>query len=379
MSKKHTPTKSHAGAKYKDNYARRKVLCGRVVDFEFTSGDNFSLEQWFSALGWKEYFLINVPYYVELVKEFYSNLLNVSGDYEYLEIKSKVSKTVIKFDDKLLGEILSVPADGSKFFETMKWPEDPELVLEDCLKVFYPNENVFGGMAKPTNLLSAEHRLLHHIVATHVLPTSGGHEKMSYQDLYIMWHVVSGKPLNLPNLIMKNMLRAYSKIDGALPYGMVITKIFAHFGIFPGNEFHSRIDVGDVYNASSLKKMSWKRVFEAGKGNVWLPKEGGRKRRVEEENVEEQSEPQRPRTTPASKQATSSYSLSLETVLAEIKELKTKINKLDIKMDNLRGELFDDQRRRHRRIEKKLVAKGVIEADDISESEEEEEEGSQEQ
>ncbi|GAV91425.1 hypothetical protein CFOL_v3_34820 [Cephalotus follicularis] len=189
-------------------------------------------------------------------------------------------------------------------------------------------------MAKPANLLSVEHRLLHRIVATHVLPTSGGHEKMSYEDLYIMWHVVSRKPLNLPNLIMKNMLRASSKIDGALPYGMVITKIFAHFGILPRNEIPSRTDAGDVYNASSLKRMGWKRVFEAGKVNVWLPKEGGRKRRVEEENVEEQSEPQRPRTTLASKQASISYSLSLETVLAEIKELKTKINKLDIKMDN---------------------------------------------
>ncbi|GAV81375.1 hypothetical protein CFOL_v3_24832 [Cephalotus follicularis] len=194
---------------------------------------------------------------------------------------------------------------------------------------------------------------------------------MSYQDLYIVWHVVSGKPLNLPNLVMKNMLRASLKIDGALPYGMVITKIFSHFGIFPRNENPSRIDVGDVYNASSLKSMGWKRVYEADKGNVWLPKEGERKRRVEEENVEEQSEPQRQRTTPASKQASSSYSLSLEIVLAEIKELKTKMNKLDIEMDNLRGEvfdLFDDQRRKHRRLEKKFVAKGVIEADDISES-----------
>ncbi|GAV72049.1 hypothetical protein CFOL_v3_15538 [Cephalotus follicularis] len=381
MPKKHTPTKSHAGAKYKDSYARKKVLCGSVVDFEFTSGDNFPLEQWFSTLGWKEYFSINVPYYIELVKEFYSNLLNVGGDCDNLGIKSKVSKSVIKFDGKLLGGILSVPADGSKFFETKKWPEDPELVLEDCLRVFYLNENLFGGMAKPTNVLSAEHRLLHHIVSTHVLPTSGGHEKMSYQDLYVMWHVVARKPLNLPYLIMKNMLRASSRIDGALPYGMVITKIFPQFGFFPANEIPSRIDVGDIYNASSLKRMGWERVYEADKGNVWLPKEVERKRRVEEVNVEEQSEPQRQRTTPTYKQASSSYSLSLGIVLAEIKELKTKMNKLDIKMDNLRGEVFDlfyDQRRRHRRLEKKLVAKGVIEADDISESEKEEE-GSQEQ
>ncbi|GAV84309.1 hypothetical protein CFOL_v3_27753 [Cephalotus follicularis] len=178
---------------------------------------------------------------------------------------------------------------------------------------------------------------------------------MSYQDLYIICHVVTGKPLNLPHLISKNMLRASSKVEGALPYGMVITKIIAHFGVLPENEVPSRIDVGDVYNASSLKRMGCQRAHEAGKGNVWLPKEGGRKRRIEEENVEEQGEPQRPRTTlaPQHQASSSSCNLSLESVLAEIKKLNTKMDKMDIKMDNLRGDvldLFDDQIRRHRRL-----------------------------
>ncbi|GAV74750.1 hypothetical protein CFOL_v3_18230 [Cephalotus follicularis] len=369
MPKKHSSIggKTH-GARYKGSYTTRKVLCGRVVDFALTSGDNFQLEQWFTTLGWRDYFTINVPYYVGIMKEFYSNMFNVSDGCDIMEIKTKVNKTVIKFDDKLLGNILGVPADGSRFFKNKKWPEDPELVLEDFLRVFYHNENVFGGMAKPTNLLGTEHRLLHHITSTHIPPTSGGHEKMSYQDLYIMWHVVTGKALNLTHLIMKNMIRATSKVYGAFPYGMVITKIISHFGIVVGNEVASRIDVGDIYNASSMKRMGWKREFEAGKGNVWLHMEGGRKkRRIEEENIEEQGEPQRPRTTPAPQQQASSSDSS---VLSEIK-------KLNILVTNLQGEvldLFEDQRRRHKRLERKLVAKGVIEADDISSTDEEEEE-----
>ncbi|GAV63495.1 hypothetical protein CFOL_v3_07013 [Cephalotus follicularis] len=284
-----------AGERYKSSYARRKVLCGRTADFSFTTGDKFNVEQWFDVLGWKDYFTINAPYYVESVKEFYSNLSNVGDDCnDVLELTTKVNRIVIKFDDKILGQILNVPSVGSKFFETKKWLEDPELVLEECLRAFYSNENVFGGMAKRTNLLGAEHTLLHHITATHILPTSGGHEKMSYQDLYIMWHIVTGKPLNLPHLIMKNMLRATYKVHGALPYGMVITKILSHFGILFGNEVASRLDVGDIYNASSLKRMGWKRVFHSEKGVQWLPKEGGRKRkRVEgegDEDVEEQGE-----------------------------------------------------------------------------------------
>ncbi|GAV74396.1 hypothetical protein CFOL_v3_17876 [Cephalotus follicularis] len=148
---------------------------------------------------------------------------------------------------------------------------------------------------------------------------------MSYQDLYILWHVVTGNPLNFPHLIMKNMLRASSKVEGALLYGMVITKIIVHFGILPRNEVPSTIDVGDVYNASSLKRMGWKRVFEAGKGNVWLPKKGARKRRIEEKNVEEQGEPQRPRTTPSPQQQASSSDSS---VLSEIKKLNILVTNL---------------------------------------------------
>ncbi|GAV71110.1 hypothetical protein CFOL_v3_14604 [Cephalotus follicularis] len=214
---------------------------------------------------------------------------------------------------------------------------------------------------------------------------------MSYQDLYIMWHVVIEKPLNLLLLIMKNMLRASSKVKGVLPYGMVITKIIAHFGILPRNEVPSRIDVGDFYNTSSLKRMGWKRVFEAGKGNVWLPKEGGWKRRIEEKNVEEQGEPQRLRTTPAPQQQASSSSSNsqlVEMFMEEIRKMNKKMDnvletftyetrKVNIKMDNLREELLDlsvDQRRRIRRIEKKMIAKGLIEAADISSSESEEEE-----
>ncbi|GAV92427.1 hypothetical protein CFOL_v3_35806, partial [Cephalotus follicularis] len=201
--------------------------------------------------------------------------------------------------------------------------------------------------------------LLHDITATHILPTSGVHEKMSYQDLYIMWHVVTGKPLNLPHLIIKNMLRETSKVEGALPYGMIITKILSHFGVVFGNEVASRLDVGDIYNASSLKRMGWKRVFDSEKGVQWLPKEGGRKRkRVQgegDEDVEEQGKTQRKKQTPAPQmqqgQASSSSkaSASMDVLLDELRKLK-------IKMDNLRGEFldpFDDQHGRLRRLERR--------------------------
>ncbi|GAV70522.1 hypothetical protein CFOL_v3_14020 [Cephalotus follicularis] len=136
---KHTSQggKTPVGSRYKNCYAARKVFCGRTVNFSFTTGDKFKLEQWFEALGWRDYFTTNAPYYIETVKEFYSNLSNIGDSCSHnLELKTKVNRVIIKFDDKVLGNILNVPAVGSKFFETKKWSEDPDLVLEDCLRVF---------------------------------------------------------------------------------------------------------------------------------------------------------------------------------------------------------------------------------------------------
>ncbi|GAV69424.1 hypothetical protein CFOL_v3_12925 [Cephalotus follicularis] len=196
-------------------------------------------------------------------------------------------------------------------------------------------------MAKPTNLLGAEHRLLHHITATHILPTSGGHEKMSYQDLYIMWHVVTGKPLNLPHLIMKNMLGATSKVEGALPYGMVITKILSYFGIVFGNEVASRLDVGDIYNASSLKRMGWKRVFDSEKDVQWLPKEGGKKEKELKVKVMRMLKSNAPQMQQGQASSSSKASTTMDLVVDYLR-------KLNIKMENFRGEfldLFDDTHR----------------------------------
>ncbi|GAV81002.1 hypothetical protein CFOL_v3_24461 [Cephalotus follicularis] len=170
---------------------------------------------------------------------------------------------------------------------------------------------------------------------------------MRYQDLYIMWHIVNGKPLNLSHLIMKNMMRASSKVEGALPYRMVITKILPHFGIVFGNRVASRIDVGDIYNAYSLKRMGWKRVHTSD-DFVWLPKERERRKsRIEGEGVEEQGQAQSPKQNPAPQMhqgqasSISSSSLYMETFMAEMR-------KLNIKMDNMLEEfldLFDDQQK----------------------------------
>ncbi|GAV91320.1 hypothetical protein CFOL_v3_34716 [Cephalotus follicularis] len=139
-----------------------------------------------------------------------------------------------------------------------------------------------------------------------------------------MWHLVSGKPLNLPHLVMKNILRASTKVDGVLAYGMVITKIISHFGIVLENEVPFRIDVGDIYNASSLKRMGWKKVYTISNGFEWIPKEGGRRRRrVEAKGAEEQKEAQPLRQAPTpqmqlGQSSSSSASLSLETFMFEM-------------------------------------------------------------
>ncbi|GAV65402.1 hypothetical protein CFOL_v3_08917, partial [Cephalotus follicularis] len=156
------------------------------------------------------------------VKEFYSNLKS-SGDSctDDFTLKTMVNGITIAFNDKTLGSVLKVMTEGSRFFEIKKWLEDFEFNTLDCLKLFSTQMSLFiENFEKVTNLLSVEYKLLHHFTATHILPIIGGNEKMSCQDTYVMWYVVTGKPLNLPIFLMKNMLRASKKESDAFFFPM---------------------------------------------------------------------------------------------------------------------------------------------------------------
>ena len=103
-----------------------------------------------------------------------------------------------------------------------------------------------------------EHRILHHFIATTIVPRAGSFHFVTYTDLLIMWCVVHNIKFNLPWLIFTRMHESIiQRSTNKLPYGMIISLILSKtvgpilFKSVPHSSF-------DTYSSKSLKRMGIK-------------------------------------------------------------------------------------------------------------------------
>ncbi|GAV79628.1 hypothetical protein CFOL_v3_23092 [Cephalotus follicularis] len=201
---------------------------GRNIDLDFCSSE-FSFVSWLDDLHLLPLVQISDPFYIKLVKEFYSNLRMVSAQNEEFAISSSVKGQTIYLDARILASILHIPHTGLYIFEHKKWPEVEGFHPNQILSILYPNDpNVHPNMALTTNKLSVDHRLLHHLIVHQILPTGGGYEKLSRMQIFIMWCILSKIEFCFPLLMLKNMVRAFSQKKSVLPFGSILTKVFQH-------------------------------------------------------------------------------------------------------------------------------------------------------
>ncbi|GAV60949.1 hypothetical protein CFOL_v3_04477, partial [Cephalotus follicularis] len=182
-------------------------------------------------LGWRSLFKIKEVCYVELVNVFYSNFTMVHGNYGQLILSSDIKGKTITFGPNKGVEILNIPNQGLTTFEEKKWlTRSDGFSVKECLRMIYlDGENIHSNMELRTNKLNIHLRLLHHIIALHMLPTGGGYARMSRMEGFLMWCIITERQYKIPSLIMHIMLRTSQRSYAILPYGIILMKIFWHF------------------------------------------------------------------------------------------------------------------------------------------------------
>ncbi|GAV69487.1 hypothetical protein CFOL_v3_12988 [Cephalotus follicularis] len=231
---------------------------GRNIDLHFCSSE-FSFVSWLEDLHLIPLVHISDPFYIKLVKEFYSNLRMASSQNEEFFLSSSVKGERIYLNSRILASILHIPHTGLYVFEHKKWPEVEGFDPKQILSILYPNDpNVHPNMALTTNRLSIDHRLLHHLIVHQILPTGGGYAKLSRMQVFLMWCILSKIEFCLPLLMLKTMVRAFSQKKSVLPFGSILTKVFQHFHIRLEGEIATKLKKEDTYNKSTLNRMGWK-------------------------------------------------------------------------------------------------------------------------
>ncbi|GAV77781.1 hypothetical protein CFOL_v3_21251 [Cephalotus follicularis] len=231
---------------------------GRNIDLQFCS--SFTFVSWLEDLNLIPLVQISDPFYIKLVKEFYSNLRMASNHNEEFALTSTVKGERIYLDSRILASILHIPHTGIYVFEHKKWPEVEGFHPNHFLSILYPNDpNVHPNMALTTNHLSVDHRLLHHLIVHQILPTGGGYAKLSRMQVFLMWCILSRIEYCFPLLMLKTMVRAFHQKKSVLPIGSILTKIFLHFHIRLDGEVATKLKKEDTYNKSTLNLMGWKK------------------------------------------------------------------------------------------------------------------------
>ncbi|GAV92156.1 hypothetical protein CFOL_v3_35537 [Cephalotus follicularis] len=361
---------------------------GRNVDFDFCSSD-FSFVSWLDDLHLLPLVQISNPFYVKLVRDFYSNLKMVSEQNQEFAITSVVKGQRMYLDARILASILHIPHNGIYVFEHKKWPEVEGFHPNQILSVLYPNDpNVHPNMALTTNRLSVDHRLLHHLIVHQILPTGGGYAKLSRMQVFIMWCIISKIEFCFPLLILKTMVRAFSQKKSVLPYGSLLTLVFLHYHIPLEGEISTKLKKEDTYNKSTLNRMGWKK--EQG---IWIyhPRADQAPRLAREEQEDnppwEHDAPAPAASAPAQTAPSSSTAnldrimemmLSLQAQLTsmqssfkkDFQEIKTRVGRLEGDLRNIHSEfqhtddaIFYDlkvTKRRLKRMERKLAESKTI-------------------
>ncbi|KAK3042556.1 hypothetical protein RJ639_001550 [Escallonia herrerae] len=176
-----------------------------------------------------------ILYYPDAIHLFYANLTwNISS--ESYTLSSYVFGRRISFSQSRLATLLDLPDSGFSFSLEMihvagqsHWFDRPFTIEEQFRHTLHCRQvRLRANPAYVTYLLS---RLFHHIIAHNVIPRTGSLSLVSYLDVQLLTFFRSGTPLNLPRLIMLNMIRSASHPALAIPYGLILIRILTAFDI----------------------------------------------------------------------------------------------------------------------------------------------------
>ncbi|GAV79895.1 hypothetical protein CFOL_v3_23358, partial [Cephalotus follicularis] len=240
--------------RYPEEYFNRKILVGKVLDFDFCNNEGFPIIGRLSEQGLEPLFSIDFPYYPDLIKEFYVHILATSK----IDVTTKVKNTQIKFDVPTLATILGIPCEGPRGWNQRNWLENDNFDKVECVKLLF-GENADFMQRMYTGNLSLHHRFLHRAVATHILPKAGGFDEVTHMEAYTMYHLITSKKINVPYLIINHMHAIHDRENARLAYSNTITKILLHFGIDLTGEIHHPLQNVDKLGKGTLGRMGFKK------------------------------------------------------------------------------------------------------------------------
>jgi len=202
-------------------FEKLEVLLESRVDLYDLAANEFDFRENFVDMGWMEYFCAEKkPIYTELVKEFWMSARVDNGS-----ICGYVQGKVAIISLEFLPHVIKCYAEGVKFSD--EWNE--EEIKEELQGIIFEKPN-----GKSYSDLNPEYKVLYKIISECILPLRNSSKIVTRSYKFIMWHFAKKISINLPELILDFLKRAYwssrSRKVKTIP-GRVISGCLETFGI----------------------------------------------------------------------------------------------------------------------------------------------------
>ncbi|GAB2297939.1 hypothetical protein Dimus_032023 [Dionaea muscipula] len=164
-------------------------------------------------------------------KEFYANLTVFI--YKKKEIaRSRVRGVEIEFDNMNLALILNVLGHTgvSEYIKEVR-EESKYIKPLEITRKFANNRLINVARRIQSTEMKPFQRFVHFVVMKNVVPRFGKRDTTSFMDLTYMDHLLSGRKINLPRVMMRHMAYVISVKDHELLYGDWMTMIFYAFDV----------------------------------------------------------------------------------------------------------------------------------------------------
>ncbi|KAL2486788.1 Uncharacterized protein Adt_31544 [Abeliophyllum distichum] len=154
-------------------------------------------------------------------------------------------------------------------------PPKPFLTLmimtRSLLVVTLPGKNFEAAVRLSSNQLSLPCRVLHNIIAHIIIPRKGHLDEVNHYDVFLLDSILRGRKLDFSYIMMQHMSYVLSGTrPKALPYGMILTKIFQHFEVSFRDSVAILPKAIDTINVLTLKRM---KIFK--ENGQWVAKSKG--------------------------------------------------------------------------------------------------------
>ncbi|GAV61887.1 hypothetical protein CFOL_v3_05412 [Cephalotus follicularis] len=248
--------------RYPEAYFNRKILVGKVLDFDFYSREGFPIVEWIRFQGLEPLFSLYKASYPELMKEFYARILSRSLQGLSTSVKGKP----IDFDLDELHTILNIPNLGTKGWNQRTWVTGDGFDELDCVRTLF-GENADPIQRMYTRNLPMHYRFLHRAICTHILPKAGGFDEVTHMEAFTMYHFITSRPINVPFLIVTYMHSIHDRENARLGYSNIITRILECFGVDFTGEVHIDLQSSDKLGKGTLGRMGFKKHKRTG---AWI-------------------------------------------------------------------------------------------------------------